>query len=481
MSVNPVGRWVPVAFALSRVGAAVFRSAAAAYAGEARVAWRPRLAWPAIRLDRAWCWFALCLLLLLAGFLIGPRIAPDQQHENCVGNIELPGPFGIHLNCDAPEFMALALHPSRLLQPQNYRQSRPGMILAAAAITRPLSAIVPSRETGAPPADDPARIVDAFSRYLPAYPAYMLLNAGILLLTFHFWRKIVRFAGLDDPASLPIVVAVGLMLVANDVAKAFFWSPHTQMFNILVPVIAVYAALRAWQGALGDSRFAVGMGLLTGAGLTAYGVFALVPLCIAAAGLLAFNAAMPAERRRMGANLLLLLGLSAVPTALWYLLVRAAVGSFFSAEVNEEAFVWMLRLWRDGIDVLASEWMNKFAWMLRYAAPQALPLWALAAILARVAWRRREAARAALRQASPPIIAGVLVSAAVLVFYTCVGWVFPRLAYPILPPLIVAGGVFALGMAHHLDAASRTMLTRGVVLLALVAVIYEVAKDGPFS
>lgn len=471
---------MPVASVLSRAGAAFFRGSAAG-GGEAVAPWRPRLTWPAIRLDAAWCWFAFLLALLLAGFLIGPRIAPEAQQENCVGNVTLAAPFGVNLNCDAPEFMALAVHPSGLLQPQNYRQSRPGMILAAAAITKPLSTLVPAREAGAPPAEDPARIVDAFTRYLPAYPAYMLLNVGILLLTFYAWRRTVLAAGLDGAGSAPIVVAVGLMLVSNDVAKAFFWSPHTQMFNILVPVLAVYAGVRAWQGALADARFAAGLGLITGLGLTAYGVFALVPACAAAAALVALVSGRRAFVGRHAANLLLLAALSVLPTAIWYVFVRAAVGSFFSAEVNEEAFVWMLRLWQDGAGVLAAEWFSKFWWMLRYAAAQALPLVVLAAILLYVAWRQREAARAAARETSAAILAGILVSAAVLVFYTCLGWIFPRLAYPVLPPLMVTAGIFALGIARRMGGAARSMLTRAIVLLALANAVYEVAKDGPFS
>jgi hypothetical protein len=481
MNVNPLSPLALIAFALSRAGTAVFRSTAAAAADDTLPRWRPRLTWRGLRVDTAWCWFTICLLLLLAGFLIGPRIAADAQRENCVGNVTLGGPFGINLNCDAPEFMALAAHPSGLLEPQNYRQSRPGMILAAAALTKPLSVIVPSAENGTPPAEDPARIVDAFTRYLPAYPAYMLLNAGILLLTFHFWRRTVRIAGLEHADSVPIVVAVGLMLVSNDVAKAFFWSPHTQMFNILAPVVAVYASLRAAQGGLADGRFAAGMGLLSGLGLTAYGVFALVPLCVACAGLLAWSAAVPANRRRMAANLVLLLALTALPTAIWYLLVRATVGSFFSAEVNEEAFVWMFRLWHEGFGVLAAEWLYKFWWMLRYAAPQALPLLVLGGGLLYVVCQKREATRATLRENSSPLFAAVMVSGAVLVFYTCVGWIFPRLAYPVLPPLILATGIFALGMARHLDPATRSILTRAVVLVAVANAVYEVAKDGPFS
>jgi hypothetical protein len=94
----------------------------------------------------------------MAGYLVGPRIVDDVQNEKCVGNISLPGPFGIHLNCDSPEFLALASEPAGLLKAKNYRQSRPGLILAAAALSAPLSLIVKPVAQGTPPEQDPERI-----------------------------------------------------------------------------------------------------------------------------------------------------------------------------------------------------------------------------------------------------------------------------------------------------------------------------------
>jgi hypothetical protein len=88
-------------------------------------------------LDRAWRWYILGLFALILGLLIGPRIPDDLQRDNCVGNIHLARPFGIHLNCDAPEFLSLATHPDGLFKKDNYRQSRPGLILVAAMLAWP--------------------------------------------------------------------------------------------------------------------------------------------------------------------------------------------------------------------------------------------------------------------------------------------------------------------------------------------------------
>lgn len=101
-----------------------------------------------LNFDWIWLGFIVGLAYLLTGFLIGPRVPAERQLGACVTNINLPGPFGIGLNCDSPELMWLAREPSGLLTKNSYRQSRPGLIIAAAILQVPLSLVVPF---GAPP------------------------------------------------------------------------------------------------------------------------------------------------------------------------------------------------------------------------------------------------------------------------------------------------------------------------------------------
>src|SRR5262245_46206780 len=93
-------------------------------------------------IDWTWRGFALGLALLMAALAIGPRVMTADQQSTCVGNIELPGPFGFSLNCDSPQFMYLARQPSALLEPGNERQTRPMMVFAAAALQDIVSLVV---------------------------------------------------------------------------------------------------------------------------------------------------------------------------------------------------------------------------------------------------------------------------------------------------------------------------------------------------
>lgn len=429
---------------------------------------------------RAWLWFCAGLIALLLGFLVGPRVAAHDQRQNCLGNVDLAGPFGIGLNCDSPQYMWLAREPLRLLDHRSERQGRPGLIFAAALITRLLSLVVPP--DGPPLAAGPRvleteRISAAFARDLPAYVAYTLINCGILLLCFHLLRKIVAPAGVQDRPQMIILVAVGLLLAGNDVTKAFFWSPQTQLWNILVPVLAVYATLRVLDGAAFDRAFALGMGLAVGLGVTAYEVFAVIPACLVLPFLWAI-ARDPARTRAALLNFALLVLLSGAPMALWYAYVVYQTGEFFHIQAEQLGFVvWVPEALRQGN--LGSRFLITLRSLLGLAAPQAMAAALLAGLLGVVAVLDRAGA-AALRASLPLVLIGLYVGAVMLGFYTSVGWVADRLAYPAIPSLLAAAGAAATAMARRMDGPGRRRLAIGCLGVALVNFVWVVLKDGPW-
>jgi hypothetical protein len=441
--------------------------------------------------DRGWCWFVLALSVLMAGFLVGPRVPDDQQEVHCVVNVRVAGPWGVSLNCDSSYYMSLARDPSMLLAPRSVRQNRPGMVLAAATLAMPLSllsdlAVLP-RTLGVTVgrADmDPQRVNQALSHHFPQYAAYIALNVMLLLLSFHCFRRVCGRDGVgSDTATTMVVVSVGVLLVANDVTKAFVWSPHNQMLNIFVPVAAVAATLRSWSGGLLNRRFAAGAGLLSGFGYTAYQLFAIIPVCVIIAGLL--HAGRPQcsdARSRAGINIALLLGLGVAPFALWYLFVRMATGEFYDHELSSGLGVWMINAWaHGGVAALLGGWAQHGAAMVKLAAWQAIPIGAVMAVLLMAAITQREIVCAALGPLVPVAMAGLFVSAVVVAFYASAGYTPARLAFAAIPPLIVVAGAIAVAVVQRLEAIHRRMLACGCAMIAALQVIYVIVKDGPYS
>ena len=445
-----------------------------------RKLWRRKLA-----IDWIWIGFIVGLAFLMTGFLIGPRLPAEYQKAACIGNVDLPGPFGFELNCDSPEFMWLAREPSGLLSKNSPRQARPGLIIAAAILQMPFSLVV---AYGGPPQPigqgtrDTAGIIKSFENNLPTYLAYILLNICILLASFFVLRRMMEREYDGQPidfAGALIIISSGWLLVANDVTKAFVWSPNTQMFNILVPVLSLYVTLRLLRGGLFDRPFVLGIGIVVGLGMTAYPFFAIVTVCAIPPAIFAMVTERT-HRGRAATHLAALLVLSVVPSLLWYAFVRATTGSFFQYEMAQGEIVWMGEAWAKGFGPFLDKWFGNLWGLLGFAAPQAIPLAVVVAWLSIFALRHRAALRGA-DQGWLITAAGLYVSIAALGFYTCVGWIVDRLAYPPIPPLIAAAGAMALVLNRKLPATQRRELAAGFLIIALAQMAFVIVKDGPWS
>lgn len=467
---------------------------------------------------RAWLAFVAALLLILTGALIGPRVPTDQQVKQCVGNVDLPGPFGFGLNCDGPVFMALAREPAGLLRKGNTRQSRPGIILLAAVLEKPLALVLADRDRPVDRfqpdwTDNAQHIAEAFQVDLPAFLAYLLLNVGVLLLVFGCLGRILLPERRATGPEAGLWLATGVLLCTNDVTKAFLLAPHTQLLNILAPVLAVEAARRTWLGALERTRFAIGLGLAVGVGMLTYAVFAVVVAAVGVAWLarvyhwrtmatsLRNAAPVPesiapafarptAEIKRVYllpihahsfANLALLTLLAALPSFAWIQFVKAKTGEFFSQELAMGQIVWMRDAWHEGAAVLAHKWWEHLRDLLKLAAPQAVPVLALLVLAGVVAALRWRTVRSALRQALPLLTTCVLVAWLAASFYTCVGLINERLAFTVVPALLVLGGALLVTLAKALPLREQRWLARAGIAIAVAQALYSWTKDGPWS
>ncbi|MBV5336369.1 hypothetical protein JZU48_05180, partial [bacterium] len=100
--------------------------------------------------------------------------------------------------------------------------------------------------------------------YSSAEWGYLLLNAMVLAAAAGLVLLIITKSG---RRSWGVTGLVLVLLVANPVTRAFFWTAHTQMFNLLVPPLAIYLASLALKSAWSWQR-SVTIGVLLGLGLT---------------------------------------------------------------------------------------------------------------------------------------------------------------------------------------------------------------------
>jgi len=386
----------------------------------------------------------------------------------------LPGPFGFSLNCDSFLFLELAHNPEKLLAKGNIRQERPGFIFLAAALSPLFKAISPS-----PDKEMENSVVYTVMLYLPYYVAYITLNILILLISFWFYVKITC---LDQHRSIA-VFAVGCLLIFNDVVKAFVWSPHTQMFNILVPLFCMWCFIEVVERRLFERPIIFAISALIGLGVTVYSSFALyLPAIFLPALVIAWR--QPSRYVALGhfaIRAVIIFGLVALPGWLWYLYVETKTGSFYSHSIGRyHHLVWIIDAWRAGLFVLISQLSQNFWNLLVFAAKQG---WIIVLVLTPFIvghFINNNQWRALL---SVQLLGSVLISGMFLAFFAMVGLIESRIAYTAIPPFIALAGYIIHrleenGVIKKMNARTLVPLT---VLIVLGYGVFELLKDGPYS
>ncbi len=201
----------------------------------------------------------------------------------------------------------------------------------------------------------------------------------------------------------------------------FLWSPHTQLFNIFVPVFAIAAAAWTLRSGL-TRRLAIAFGLIIGIGITMYPIF---PIALA----LIVMMALLRPWREMALNLAILAALSVVPYLAWYVFVRLKTGDFYSHEIHGyNQVAWLFDAWREG--TLFPRVGEQVRRMIEAAAVQSHVVLGMLAISGLLAlWPRKEKTE---RNDRPALVALAALSAIVVVPAHCSSrsWVSPSPVRP---------------------------------------------------
>jgi hypothetical protein len=142
--------------------------------------------------------------------------------------------FNVHIDCDSQYFLLDSQSPLRLLSNETPLQDRPLHILFVFMLSRFLELFgVPSGSITYLGEDNIPQTYNVLD-----YGVYVGLNAVILgfsmLMVIRILLKNTKINSLIVKSS----VFFGLvMIVQNPVNREFFWTPHSQVFNILIPAV----------------------------------------------------------------------------------------------------------------------------------------------------------------------------------------------------------------------------------------------------
>jgi len=446
----------------------------------------PRAAF--VRRHLGWVLFLLMLAVFAAGRLVGPRIPDDQQKYWCAINVRITAQLGVSLNCDSPEFMRVAARPSLLLGTSTPMQSRPGMPIAAWLVAlplQPLASLVPHLVSRPERADiDQARVAGALQSFGPEYVAYILLNLLILCASFHVFRRIYRLhQPVDRPEAVAVVaVSFATLMVATFPVTNYLLTPHSQLFNTLVPLLALFFSIRANEGALADIRFAAVVGAIVGFGQTAYALFLVITMAVLLfAGLHALSDWRNRAKLLLLRNAAVLVAMSLAPVVAWYAFLRFGIGQFHYHEIeSDKSVVWMAIALQRGEFVPQLVRRLEYQWYgLRSFLPM-IELMALATlgflVAAAVRLGRHTIVVPLIRETRWTLGIALIVGVMFFGFYVIVGQFQVRLDYAVLPPVISALAAIATSLAGRLPTTWRRSFGGVCAAVALLALALAVAE-----
>ncbi len=316
------------------------------------------------------CIVALFFLftVYLVALLIGPRQPDDTERKLCQVNVYLKKPFGITMDCDAPDFLKGANDLRELLHPRAVRQSRPGLIFLAkfvSDIVRPLTNILMEHMNPTSPIRGSLKFEKTAMADMPApFLSYAILNFLFLCAAFLLAKQVITNRKIVFSAACAL-----LMLAFNDVIKVYFYSPHTQIFNIFLPVLLVWTVQKIRNDDFFKTFHMYSLMVCSGYGLICYGTFILVPIVAVATEIF--------RRKFVNSNLtvtsedikrvIIFAVLFSLPMLLWSAYVISLNGKIFFYEAETcDQFTWILAVYHEkGILGIITRWLNNFYSVLR--------------------------------------------------------------------------------------------------------------------
>ncbi|MGH8872189.1 MAG: hypothetical protein ACRDWS_09460 [Acidimicrobiia bacterium] len=368
-------------------------------------------------------------------------VAPVPPFDEVCGGV-LRSVFGRHYvdGCDYIAFWYLAEDPSRLLEPGEMRQTRPLFILFGLA-GRAFGSLV-------------ANLFGLEGETVPTGLGYTAVNVVLLASAVWLAGWLLRRLGV----SWAIIAAVTAVLVVNNVVKTYVWTAHTQMFQILAPLILLAATIYL-LGPVGRARrlgVAVSLGML----VLASGLFlAALPIMLAAR----YLSSRP-DRSKLWSDFGLITLVFALPTLVWMAVARAAAGSFYVHEVSVyNQFVWIFN---------DEPWMDKIRFAIQFGSTfRSVEVWpfVLAGLVAGVfVLTRSPRSETAKRFYTACLI--TLAGLAGLLWL--IGLYHVRLTTSLVP-------VLACFLAVELERVRGWLLYFGLMLLAGAWVVLHVIQRGP--
>ena len=405
-------------------------------------------AWPGTRGQRRFLIYAFIAVVIPVLFLYSPM--PDKEDRQCGWYVDLPMGANLFINCDSKAFVNLAAEPSLLFEENQTRQSRPLYAVAGWAAGNALCAFKSEKSSQC------------------YYYSFVIMNFVMIFAALMLFDFVSQKGG----AAPATVLVLSLFLACNDITKAFTWSAHQQIFNILTPVLAIFATSRILDDKKGGMRPLLFFSAAAGVLMLLYGNFIPMFLAMAAAFIIKGRREGMAAGRTWAVSSLSLL-FFAVPTVSWMAAVSLVTGSYYNREMaSYRQFVWMFDRLGEGVpEFFAAMGGNTAEFVGTMLSIQVFPFIALFAVALGIKFLKgSEEETIARRTTSGTVLtSSMLVLLFYLLFYWLMGYYHYRLTFAIVPSLLVMTAIF-------LSRQGKRRITFVLCVLAAGWLLFHILK-----
>lgn len=420
----------------------------------------------------------LILILLIFTFgLLNFHIIPEgySDSELCAENFRLFGDYWVVLNCDSYQFMRLAANPEILMEPDTPIGSRPGMVWLVSPfyrLTSPMREKIVGNLTLAPDRLPPHWTLDLGF----AYPLYVFLNFLIVGISLHLFISMVTN---DKTVSLSAAL-IGAFITVNDVTKMFLLTPHTGILIIIAPVFCFWSYyLVRYRGWFDSPRIFL-LSLLCGILMLSYPAFVVFVPAIVIAQMLHLGVQgikkhwLPLIGRSITATII-----TALPMLTWVLFLIYRNGAFTPVETQRyNQIFWMQTAIEEGS--LVRQLLIKAGEIFHLSSPYHLMI---LFYLLSISWiLLGNDIKKLVSKSSLLLLSDGLINAALfLVFFSLTGRIKNRLAFAIIPAMVISAGQIIDRLSKHTTRTRQWVANGLAAIFIILLLIFEISKLGPFS
>lgn len=292
--------------------------------------------------------WVFCFIYIVALF-IGPRVPNDKQEEFCVRNFEVNSIFGHSMNCDSADWILNTNNPSRIIEENSVRQSRPGMIYFTYYLSKFLNSFIenknyPKKTKFISKDGISINILEEFSPKI-VYSSYFLTNLLLLFLSFMIFFKIFDSSIFKFESYQKWYLWISTFIITNNTVNQFLFSPSTKILNIFCTLIGIYYLINAIDKKFSFTNY-IFVYLTLGCLLLFYASF-FIPFVL----LILINLYQFKNKNYLYEilKIFFLISLFLFPYLLWFLYIKHLNNNFYIPSIEEYDFIiWVYKYYKDG-------------------------------------------------------------------------------------------------------------------------------------